>query len=89
MSSGTPPALHRVEPLLRPRHDRCARPACAHCGIADLDGVASRSTVEPASGTVTATATRPVDRGDIAAAAAEFGLTSGIVVEEHANSRDR
>jgi copper chaperone CopZ len=42
--------------------------------IAELDGVAS-VTVDPASGTVTVTATRPVDRADIAAAVEEAGYT--------------
>ena len=42
--------------------------------IADLDGVAS-ITVDPASGTVTVTASRPVDRADIAAAVARAGYT--------------
>ncbi len=42
--------------------------------IADLNGVAS-ITVDPASGTVTVTASRPVDRADIAAAVARAGYT--------------
>ncbi len=42
--------------------------------IAVLDGVAS-ITVDAASGTVTVTATRPVDRADIAAAVEKAGYT--------------
>ncbi len=51
---------------------------CAHCQravtaeIADVDGVES-VTVDLASGTVTVTATQPVDRADIAAAGDEAG----------------
>jgi copper chaperone CopZ len=51
---------------------------CAHCQravtaeIADVDGVES-VTVDLASGTVTVTATQPVDRADIAAAVDEAG----------------
>src|SRR3954471_2173298 len=53
---------------------------CAHCQravseeIAAVDGVAS-VTVDLASGTVTVTADRPVDRADIAAAVDEAGYT--------------
>ena len=42
--------------------------------IAALDGVAS-ITVDPVSGTVTVTASRPVDRADIAAAVEKVGYT--------------
>jgi copper chaperone CopZ len=51
---------------------------CAHCEraitqeIAAVDGVQS-VTVDVASGTVTVTATEPVDRADIAAAVDEAG----------------
>ena len=51
---------------------------CAHCQravteeISDVDGVES-VTVDLASGTVTVTASQPVDRADIAAAVDEAG----------------
>ena len=51
---------------------------CGHCQravaeeISTVDGVES-VTVDPASGTVTVTADRPVDRADIAAAVDEAG----------------
>jgi len=53
---------------------------CAHCRravteeIAAVDGVASVA-VDLATGTVTVTADRPVDRADIAAAVDEAGYT--------------
>ena len=53
---------------------------CAHCQravseeISGVDGVES-VTVDLASGTVTVTASQPVDRADIAVAVAEAGYT--------------
>ena len=53
---------------------------CAHCQLAVSDEIAAVDgvetvTVDLASGTVTVTAARPVDRADIAAAVGEAGYS--------------
>ncbi|GAB3309689.1 hypothetical protein GCM10027451_19710 [Geodermatophilus aquaeductus] len=74
MFSGTPRTFIGSTTFSVPGMTGAQRRRALTAAIADLAGVAS-ITVDPASGTVTVTASRPVDRADIAAAVEKAGFT--------------